>query len=41
MAGIKPAEIKGHRDYFDTDCPGDKLYAKLPELRRAVTIALG
>lgn len=26
-------EIKGHRDYDDTKCPGAKLYARLKELR--------
>lgn len=26
--------IVGHRDYNSTDCPGDVLYARLPELRR-------
>lgn len=25
--------LKGHRDLGSTDCPGDKLYADLPELR--------
>ncbi len=28
--------IVGHRDYVATDCPGDVLYGRLPELRRAV-----
>ncbi len=27
--------IAGHRDGFLTDCPGDRLYAELPEIRRA------
>lgn len=34
--GTSPDEIKGHRDYYNTLCPGDKLYAKLPQLRSAV-----
>ncbi len=34
---LDPAEaIVGHRDYNKTSCPGDRLYARLPELRRAV-----
>jgi hypothetical protein len=28
--------ISGHRDANSTDCPGDALYAQLPELRRRV-----
>lgn len=27
--------VKGHRDYNNTDCPGDALYATLAEIRRA------
>ena len=26
--------IDGHRDTNDTACPGEQLYAKLPEIRR-------
>lgn len=33
--------IVGHRDYVATLCPGDVLYARLPELRDAVAAALG
>jgi hypothetical protein len=34
---LEPAEaIVGHRDYNSTTCPGDVLYARLPELRRSV-----
>ncbi|MDX6770595.1 MAG: peptidoglycan recognition family protein [Elusimicrobiota bacterium] len=33
--GIDPlVEVKGHRNYKATDCPGDHAYARLPELRR-------
>lgn len=33
--------IVGHRDYVDyTDCPGDVLYGRLPELRRTVAQGL-
>lgn len=31
---IDPATLKGHRDYKDTDCPGDLAYRLLPELRQ-------
>ncbi|HZE37439.1 MAG TPA: peptidoglycan recognition family protein [Stackebrandtia sp.] len=34
--GIKATEIYGHRDYTDTDCPGDVLYGKIPQLREEV-----
>jgi hypothetical protein len=33
---LEPAAIKGHRDFTDTDCPGDWLYAQLPRLRLEV-----
>lgn len=33
---LGPAAIKGHRDFTDTACPGDWLYAQLPRLRLAV-----
>ncbi|PRX50499.1 putative peptidoglycan binding protein [Prauserella shujinwangii] len=39
--GIRPEFIKGHRDFNSTQCPGDVLYARLPELRRAVGARLG
>lgn len=32
--------IVGHRDYNATQCPGDVLYARLPELREAVDATL-
>jgi len=32
--------IAGHRDTADTTCPGEHLYALLPELRRAVAARL-
>ncbi|MDE2510855.1 MAG: N-acetylmuramoyl-L-alanine amidase [Elusimicrobia bacterium] len=33
--GIDPKELKGHRDYKQTDCPGNLAYAKLDALRSA------
>jgi hypothetical protein len=30
---IRPNQIYGHRDFADTACPGDRLYAMLPTLR--------
>jgi hypothetical protein len=29
-----PAKAKGHRDFVSTECPGDRIYSKLPELFR-------
>jgi hypothetical protein len=37
---IPVAEIKGHRDYYNTLCPGDRLYAKLRQLRKEVAAAV-
>ena len=34
--GISPINIKGHRDFSDTDCPGNWLYTQLPRLRQEV-----
>lgn len=33
---ISPLNIKGHRDFSNTDCPGDWLYSQLPRLRQQV-----
>jgi hypothetical protein len=38
---IPVSQIKGHRDFNATLCPGDILYARLPELRSAVAGLLG
>lgn len=38
--GINPSRLYGHRDFFATACPGNKLYAKLPQLRRDVRALL-
>ena len=34
--GINPTQIFGHRDFNSTECPGNVLYSRLPELRQAV-----
>ncbi|HEY0641370.1 MAG TPA: N-acetylmuramoyl-L-alanine amidase [Pseudonocardiaceae bacterium] len=38
---ISPSRIFGHRDYNNTQCPGDRLYAMLPQLRDEVAAKLG
>lgn len=37
---IAPTAIQGHRDYYNTDCPGDVLYKMLPQLRKDVAAKL-
>lgn len=39
--GIDAGEIYGHRDFMSTECPGDVLYERLPELREEVGAAVG
>ncbi|GAA3556519.1 N-acetylmuramoyl-L-alanine amidase [Amycolatopsis ultiminotia] len=39
--GITPEFIKGHRDFNSTECCGQVLYDRLPELRTAVGQLLG
>ena len=38
---IDPDNIKGHRDFVPTECPGDWLYGQLPRLRNEVRAKLG
>lgn len=38
--GLSPSAIIGHRQVSATQCPGEKLYVRLPELRRRVAILL-
>ena len=38
---ISPQNIKGHRDFSNTKCPGDWLYNQLPRLRKDVANKLG
>lgn len=39
--GISPSMIRGHRDFNSTECPGEVLYGRLPELRDAVAAVIG
>ncbi|MFD0556368.1 peptidoglycan hydrolase-like protein with peptidoglycan-binding domain [Stackebrandtia endophytica] len=39
--GIPASQIFGHRDFMATQCPGDQLYARLPQLRADVAALLG
>jgi hypothetical protein len=38
---VSPTHIRGHRDFSNTDCPGDWLYSQLPRLRKEVADKLG
>ncbi|MDJ0660965.1 MAG: N-acetylmuramoyl-L-alanine amidase [Crocosphaera sp.] len=38
---ISPKDIRGHRDFSNTQCPGDWLYNQLPRLRKDVANKLG
>jgi N-acetylmuramoyl-L-alanine amidase len=38
--GLSPTQIFGHRDFNDTECPGDVLYSMLPQLRTDVAAKL-
>jgi Putative peptidoglycan binding domain/N-acetylmuramoyl-L-alanine amidase len=38
---IDPENIRGHRDFSNTDCPGDWLYEQLPKLQAEVAKKLG
>ncbi|HEX6354557.1 peptidoglycan recognition protein family protein [Actinophytocola sp.] len=39
--GISPSNIRGHRDFNATECPGTVLYGRLGELRDEVAAILG
>ncbi|NEC69938.1 N-acetylmuramoyl-L-alanine amidase [Streptomyces sp. SID9727] len=39
--GLPAYQIYGHRDFNSTDCPGDRLYALLPQLRQDVAARIG
>jgi hypothetical protein len=38
--GLKPEHIQGHREFDNTQCPGNRLYDALPKLRKDVAAAL-
>ena len=38
---INPKNIRGHRDFSNTDCPGDWLYSQLPQLQLDVAKKIG
>ncbi|MFF5927584.1 peptidoglycan recognition protein family protein [Streptomyces hydrogenans] len=39
--GLRAYQIFGHRDFNNTECPGDRLYALLPQLRADVAARIG
>ncbi|GAA2774541.1 hypothetical protein GCM10019017_18670 [Streptomyces showdoensis] len=39
--GLRAYQIFGHRDFNNTECPGDRLYAMLPQLRADVAARIG
>ncbi|MEU5427078.1 N-acetylmuramoyl-L-alanine amidase [Streptomyces olivoreticuli] len=39
--GLAAYQIYGHRDFNNTECPGDRLYAMLPKLRADVAARIG
>jgi N-acetyl-anhydromuramyl-L-alanine amidase AmpD len=39
--GVPASQIYGHRDFASTECPGDVLYARLPQLRTDVAARVG
>jgi peptidoglycan hydrolase-like protein with peptidoglycan-binding domain len=39
--GIAASAIYGHRDFMSTECPGNVLYGKIPDLRQQVASTLG
>ncbi|MGH3741593.1 MAG: peptidoglycan recognition protein family protein [Micromonosporaceae bacterium] len=38
--GIDPARIRAHREFVATQCPGDRLFARMPKLRDDVRARL-
>jgi peptidoglycan hydrolase-like protein with peptidoglycan-binding domain len=38
---ISPKNIRGHREFSNTNCPGDWLFSQLPRLRQEVANKLG
>jgi hypothetical protein len=38
---IHPSNIRGHREFSNTDCPGDWLFGQLPRLRQEAAAKIG
>jgi hypothetical protein len=38
---IHPSNIRGHREFSNTDCPGDWLFGQLPRLRQETATKMG
>lgn len=38
---VRPANIRGHREFSNTQCPGDWLFDQLPRLRQEVATKMG
>lgn len=38
---LQPSNIRGHREFSSTACPGDWLFGQLPRLRQETAIAMG
>lgn len=38
---VSPANIRGHREFSSTQCPGDWLFGQLPRLRQEVAAKMG
>ncbi|MFJ9774517.1 N-acetylmuramoyl-L-alanine amidase [Kitasatospora sp. NPDC101157] len=39
--GLRAYQVYGHRDFNNTECPGDRLYALIPQIRRDVAARIG
>jgi hypothetical protein len=39
--GIPSYQVYGHRDFNNTQCPGDRLYARIPKLRADLAARIG
>ena len=38
---IHPSNIRGHREFSSTDCPGDWLFGQIPRLRQEAAEKMG
>ncbi|MFE5585810.1 N-acetylmuramoyl-L-alanine amidase [Kitasatospora sp. NPDC056531] len=39
--GLRAYQVYGHRDFNNTECPGDRLYALIPQIRADVAARIG